>query len=151
MMSTREYCRKYVRIKGPDGVSRGFTSWELYMIEHLSYGEFQITKTRYGDRIIPMSKARFKKARARAYENIIWPPMFEETGKFPVAISDAHPAPPQLQHPISYRTQTQISRDQVLMYLLEKGIITMKENIEYLSDESLSIEKLYEKYSKYLQ
>ncbi len=89
-----EYCRKYVRVKcviDGEEVTRGLSSWELDKIEHLQYGEFMIVKTRRGDRIVPVSRARFKKARAKAKEGIICPNPMDES-LYPVSVSGAYKA-----------------------------------------------------------
>lgn len=58
--------------------------------------------------------------------------------------------PPRKESPI-YRTNAEISRDQILMYLLEKGIITLKTCYETIADKSMTIKKIGEKYSEHLK
>ena len=57
IISTREFCKRYV--KG------GFSSFDMDRFEHLTYGEFMVKKVPSGSKIIPMSRAAFKKASGR--------------------------------------------------------------------------------------
>lgn len=65
-MTTTKFCRKYVRVRMWDGSFQGITSRELDLIDNLTYGQFKIVKTKYWDKIVPLTNKEFKDLRAFA-------------------------------------------------------------------------------------
>lgn len=50
-----------------------------------------------------------------------------------------------------YKSQRGISKDRMLIYLLEQGIITTSQMLTYMQDKHVTVSDIGEKYNKYLK